>query len=54
MPESITQFYKRIQSCDLQPDATYSMEKPYFNIFSRQCNFGTVQFSYREFYSGGN
>ena len=32
MPESITQFYKRIQSCDLQPDATYSMEKPYFNI----------------------
>lgn len=50
MPESITQFYKRIQSCDLQPDATYSMEKPYFNIFSRQCNFGTVQFGYREFY----
>ena len=25
MPESITQFYKRIQSCDLQPDATYSI-----------------------------
>lgn len=50
MPESITQFYKRIQSCDIQSDTTYSMEKPYFNIFSRQCNFGTVQFSYREFY----
>ena len=50
MPESITQFYKRIQSYDIQSDTTYSMEKPYFNIFSRQCNFGTVQFSYREFY----
>ena len=50
MPESIPQFYKRIQSCDLRLDATYSKEKPYFNIFSRHCNFGTVQFSYREFY----
>ena len=34
MPESITQFYKRIQSYDIQSDTTYSMEKPYFNIFS--------------------
>ncbi|WP_195437526.1 helix-turn-helix domain-containing protein [Parabacteroides goldsteinii] len=50
MPESISQFYKRIQLCPSQPDATYSKEKSYFNIFSRQCNFGTVQFSYREFY----
>lgn len=54
MPESISQFYKRIQLCPSQPDATYSKEKSYFNIFSRQCNFGTVQFSYRVFYSGGN
>lgn len=50
MPETILQFYKRIQNCELQPDTAYSKEKPYFNIFSRQCNFGTVQFSYREFY----
>ena len=50
MPESISQFYKRIQLRPSQPDATYSKEKSYFNIFSRQCNFGTVQFSYREFY----
>ena len=50
MSESIPQFYKRIQKSDLQPGAIYSKEKPYFNIFSRQCNFGTVQFSYREFY----
>lgn len=50
MSESIPQFYKRIQKNDLQPGAIYSKEKPYFNIFSRQCNFGTVQFSYREFY----
>ena len=54
MPESISQFYKRIQLRPSQPDATYSKEKSYFNIFSRQCNFGTVQFSYRVFYSGGN
>ena len=50
MSESIPQFYKRIQKSDLQPGAIYSKEKSYFNIFSRQCNFGTVQFSYREFY----
>lgn len=50
MPESIPQFYKRIQRCDPQLDATYSKEKPYFDILSRQCHFGTVQFSYREFY----
>lgn len=50
MPESISQFYKRIQRCEPQLDATYSKEKSYFNIFSWQCNFGTVQFSYREFY----
>lgn len=50
MSESIPQFYKRIQNSDLRPGAIYSKEKPYFNIFSRQCNFGTVQFSYREFY----
>lgn len=50
MPESISQFYDRIQRCDSQLDATYSKEKPYFNIFSRQCNFGRVQFSYRDFY----
>lgn len=48
--ESIYQFYKRIQRCDPQLGTNYSREKPYFNIFSRQCNFGTVQFSYREFY----
>ena len=50
MSESILQFYKRIQRCDPQPGTTYSKEKSYFNIFSRQCNFGTVQFSYRDFY----
>ena len=54
MPETITQFYKRIQRNDPTLDGGYSREKPYFNIFSRQCNFGTVQFSYRVFYSGGN
>lgn len=50
MPESIPQFYKRIQRCDPQLDATYSKDKPYFSVLSRQCNFGTVQFSYRDFY----
>ena len=50
MPESIPQFYKRIQRSDPQVGADYSKEKTYFNVFSRQCNFGTVQFSYREFY----
>ena len=50
MPETIPQFYKRIHSYDSQPDTTYSKEKTYFNVFSRQCNFGTVQFSYREFF----
>lgn len=50
MPETITQFYKRIQRNDPTLDGGYSREKPYFNIFSRQCNFGTVQFSYRDFY----
>lgn len=50
MPESIFQYYKRIEHSDPAPDAAYSKEKPYFNIFSRQCNFGTVQFSYRDFY----
>ena len=29
MPESISQFYKRIQLCPSQPDATYSKEKSY-------------------------
>ncbi len=47
MAETIPQFYKRIQRCDPKLDATYSKGKEYFNIFSRQCNFGTVQFSYR-------
>lgn len=50
MLESIPQFYKRIQRCDPKLDTSYSKEKSYFNIFSRQCNFGTVQFSYRDFY----
>lgn len=50
MSESIPQFYKRIQRCDPQLSTTYSKEKPYFNVLSRQCNFGTVQFSYRDFY----
>ena len=50
MSESIPQFYKRIQRCDPQLGTTYSKEKPYFNVLSRQCNFGTVQFSYRDFY----
>ena len=50
MPESIPQFYNRIQRSDPHPDNAYSKEKPYFNVFSRQCNFGTVQFSYRDFY----
>lgn len=50
MPESIPQFYKRIQRSDPKLDAAYSREKAYFNIFSRQCNFGSVQFSYRDFY----
>ena len=50
MAETIPQFYKRIQRCDPKLDATYSKGKEYFNIFSRQCNFGTVQFSYRDFY----
>lgn len=50
MPESISQYYKRIEHSDPAPDVAYSKEKPYFNIFSRQCNFGTVQFSYRDFY----
>ena len=42
MAETIPQFYKRIQRCDPKLDATYSKGKEYFNIFSRQCNFGTV------------
>ena len=46
MPESIPQFYKRIQRCDPQLDATYSKDK----VLSRQCNFVTVQFSYKNFY----
>lgn len=50
MNESIPQFYERIEHCDLESVITYSKDKPYFNIFSRQCNFGTVQFSYRDFY----
>ena len=50
MAETIPQFYKRIQRCDPKLDATYSKGKEYFNIFSRRCNFGTVQFSYRDFY----
>ena len=50
MSESLPQFYKRIQRCDPQLGTTYSKEKTYFNVFSRQCNFGTVQFSYRDFY----
>ena len=50
MPESISQFYKRIRHNDFVVDASYSKEKPYFNIFSRQCYFGTTQFSYRDFY----
>lgn len=50
MPETIPQFYKRIQCYDPKPDAVYSKEKEYFNLFFRQCNFGTVQFSYRDFY----
>ena len=50
MPESISQFYKRIQRYDPQLGATYSKERAYFNVLSRQCNFGIVQFSYRDFY----
>ena len=50
MPETIPQFYKRIQHCDPKPDAVYSKEKEYFYLFFRKCNFGTVQFSYRDFY----
>ncbi|MCB5173377.1 helix-turn-helix domain-containing protein [Bacteroides fragilis] len=50
MPESISQFYKRIQRYDPQLGTTYSKERAYFNVLSRQCNFGTVQFSYRDFY----
>lgn len=50
MSESISQFYKRMQDCGFLPDGIYSKEKPYINIFSRQCNFGNVQFSYRDFY----
>lgn len=50
MSESISQFYKRIERSELQLDTTYSRETPYFNVFSRQCNFGKVQFSYRDFY----
>ena len=50
MAETIPQFYKRIQRCDPKLDATYSKGKEYFNIFSRRCNFGTVQFSYWDFY----
>lgn len=50
MTESISQFYKRIERNDPEPDITYSKGKVYFNIFSRRCNFGTVQFSYRDFY----
>lgn len=50
MSESISQYYKRIEHSDPAPDADYSKGKPYFNIFARQCNFGTVQFSYRDFY----
>ena len=50
MAETIPQFYKRIQRCDPKLDTTYSKGKEYFNIFSRRCNFGTVQFSYRDFY----
>ena len=50
MAETIPQFYKRIQRCAPKLDATYSKGKEYFNIFSRRCNFGTVQFSYRDFY----
>lgn len=50
MSESISQFYKRIQRYDPQLGTTYSKERAYFNVLSRQCNFGTVQFSYRDFY----
>ena len=50
MPETIPQFYKRIQCYDPKPAAVYSKEKEYFNLFFRQCTFGTVQFSYRDFY----
>lgn len=50
MSESIPQFYKRIQRSNPQLAGNYSKEKPYFDILSRQCNFGTVQFSYRGFY----
>ena len=50
MAETIPQFYKRIQRCDPKLDATYSKGKEYLNIFSRRCNFGTVQFSYWDFY----
>lgn len=50
MPESIFQFYKRIQRNDSALNVVYSKEKEYFDIFSRQCHFGKVQFSYRDFY----
>lgn len=50
MTETISQFYKRIERSDPTLDASYSKEKPYFNIFSRQCHFGSTQFSYRDFY----
>lgn len=50
MAESISQFYKRIESNSPELDITYLKGKAYFNIFSRRCNFGTVQFSYRDFY----
>lgn len=50
MPESIPQFYERIRHSNPVTDAGYTKGEPYFNIFSRQCNFGTVQFSYRDFY----
>lgn len=47
MTESISQFYKRIQHYDSLPEVAYDKEKSYFNIFSRKCNLGTVQFSLR-------
>lgn len=48
--ENIKQFYERIQLAEALDDELYDWTKPYFNVFPRKCNFGTVRFSYRNFY----
>lgn len=50
MSEGISEFYARIEHTDAQLEKLYSKDEAYFNVLSRKCNFGTVNFSYRDFY----